>query len=146
MAHAHVVLAERLADQLRGSNRWGDPIAVASQLGVRVERRPMAPSVLGATPSDRRIVVNMNLNHVSARIVMAHELGHVLVKRGDARLTDVRAEEQFADEFAAALLVPSAVLVDPVNAGDLAERLQVDVELVTARAQRLGLRVKPLAA
>lgn len=100
-------LAEELADEVRPSGGAPvDPHLVASSLGVRVEPRLMPAAVLGATPSGARVVINEALDEPVRRFVLAHELAHVLVKRGRAKFADARTEERFADAFADALLLP----------------------------------------
>jgi Zn-dependent peptidase ImmA (M78 family) len=146
MAEALSAVAEVVAARLRPPLIPVDPTTVASTLGVVVERRSMAPSVLGATPSHVRIVINQGLTHTLERFVVAHELAHVLVKRGLVSALDQRAEEQFADTFAAALLVPAHVLGSVVDVEDVAGRLRVDSGVVRARAEQLGRAVTTHAA
>jgi pyruvate/2-oxoglutarate dehydrogenase complex dihydrolipoamide dehydrogenase (E3) component len=146
MSDAALAVAEALADKLRPSDTVRvEPAVVASALGVRVELRSMHRSVLGATPSDSRVVINEGLEDTQRRFVLAHELAHVLVKRGVAPV-DSRNEERFADTFAEALLVPNAALVAMVNVEETACRLGVESAIIEARLKRMRRRVKPRAA
>lgn len=147
MSQAALRLAEALADEVRPLGALPvDPGSVASALGIRIEVRPMADGVLGATPSDVRIVINDGLDEPRRRFVLAHEMAHVLVKRGHATFASPRIEERFADAFAEALLVPATALGDTVDVDDAARELGVTSAIVTARAERLGRRIKPRAA
>lgn len=147
MAEVALRLAEALADEVRPRGVTPvDPGIVASSLGVRVEARLMPASVLGATPSDARVVINEALDEPRRRFVLAHELAHVLVKRGRAKFVDARTEERFADAFAEALLVPARALADVVDIVDAAVLLGVAPSMVASRADRLGRRIKPRAA
>lgn len=147
MSQAALPLAEALADEVRPLGALPvDPITVASSLGIRIEARPMADGVLGATPSDARIVINDGLDEPRRRVVIAHEMAHVLVKRGRATFASPRIEERFADAFAEALLVPATALGDIVDVDHAARHLGVTPTIVAARAERLGRRIKPRAA
>lgn len=145
-ASRHDPLADALADELRPRSVPVEPRALAASLGIRVERRPMAPAVLGAAPSSTRIVINDQLVPQHERFVIAHEFAHILVKGGRASFRDPVAEERFADAFAEALLVPSYTLGPVVYAEEVAERLGVDAAVVRARARRLGRIVRARAA
>ncbi|MCU1370088.1 MAG: IrrE N-terminal-like domain [Ilumatobacteraceae bacterium] len=57
------------------------------------------------TVSASEIVIRTTLGRRRRRFVLAHELGHVLVRRGLAEWVGASSEERFADEFAVALLV-----------------------------------------
>lgn len=147
MSQAALRLAEELAAEVRPLAALPvDPDSVASSLGIRIEARRMADGVLGATPSDARIVINDALDEPRRRFVLAHEMAHVLVKRGRATLASPRIEERFADAFAAALLVPAMALGDIVDIDNSARQLGVTPAIVAARAELLGRRIKPRAA
>lgn len=148
MSEVALRLAEALADEVRPLGIIPvDSEAVASCLGIRVETRSMAESVLGATASEARIVINDSLDEPVRRFVLAHEIAHVLVKRGHATFANSRVEELFADAFAAALLVPAAALADDVaDIDDSARRLMVRSSVVASRVAVLRRRMRPRAA
>lgn len=145
MSQAALGLAEALAEETRVGLVPVDSEVVAARLGIRVEARRMAGSVLGATPSDSRIVINDALREPDRRFVLAHEIAHVLVKRGHAKFASSRVEELFADAFAAALLVPAnSLAAEAVDIDGEAQRLKVRPSVVAARvdALRRGIRTR----
>lgn len=146
MADHLAELAEALATDLRPSNLPVDPALVAHRLGVDVQVRLMPLSVHGATPSALRVVVNEALSATAFRFTLAHELAHVLVKRGAVATRSAADEERFADLFAASLLVPEYALPDVLNAEVAAAALRVDASVVRARAERFGRAVSSRAA
>jgi IrrE N-terminal-like domain len=99
---------ERLVRRVRASS-FGriDVYVVADRLGVAVSKRTLSPPLKGLTISPDGIAVDRRLSRVATRFVVAHELAHVLVRRGNCAWVDPRSEELFADAFARELLVPS---------------------------------------
>lgn len=141
MAEGLVALAEGLAADLRPLGVPVDLFAMARALGVEINLRSMPPSVHGASPSAHRVVINQELTLNEQRFTLAHELAHVLVKRGRAVVPVGANEERFADAFAAAVLVPDAALPPVVDISHIAARLQIDPAVVEARAVRAGRRI-----
>lgn len=147
MPEVALAVAEALADEVRSLGTVPvDPFAIASALGVTVELRAMPPSVLGAAPSAVRVVVNDSLEGPLQRFVVAHELAHVLVKRGHARFADPRCEERFADAFAEALLVPKAAVVDASGLKQQGSRFGVEPPMIQAGLEDRASDLKPRAA
>lgn len=127
-----------------------DPMKLAERLGILVVVEPMRPDQSGyvVIPSDGTVVIHLNLldSPNRQRFTCAHELGHYLRRRDDeshARrafpdytFVDYRdtlagagvdPEEVYANQFAAALLMP----------GHLVQRWQQQYN-VEAMAQRFG--------
>jgi hypothetical protein len=85
-----------------------DLAPVAAGLNVRVSSRRLSPPVQGQTVDEAHVCVDSRLSAPRHRFVVAHELGHVLVRR--RAWLRPRDEESFADSFARELLVPVAEL------------------------------------
>jgi IrrE N-terminal-like domain len=92
----------RLVSRARGRAATVD--AVADGLGIVVSERALSAVVLGATVSSDRIVIGRDLNPAVRRFVLAHEIGHALVARGETPWVEPVAEEDFCDGFAIELL------------------------------------------
>jgi len=85
------------------------------------------------------------------RFTIAHEIGHFLLhgeravaERGGATSLATARYEREADQFAAELLMPEAlmrqaVLEDGLDAGHLADRFEVSLGAMRQRLRRLGL-------
>ncbi len=104
-----------------------DPIKIARRLGLKVFVAPMTPDVSGALLNkhgqDATIYLNEQDSHNRQRFTCAHELGHY-VRRTDAGELDyeyvdrrdqlatagTNADEIYANQFAAALLMPAEML------------------------------------
>lgn len=79
----------------------------ARRLGVRVERRRLGRELLGLTFGSDRIFLNRSHPAgTSAAFTFAHELAHVLERRGAFSVAAPAGPEWFADFFARELLVP----------------------------------------
>lgn len=100
--------ARRAAAPLRVAlGTRADLEAVALRLGVRVRTQLISESIQGLTVSRDEIILHRGLTETERRYVLAHELGHVLVRRGRLTFRNRRAEECFADAFARELLLPA---------------------------------------
>lgn len=79
---------------------------------------------------------------------MAHELAHILVRRGYGPSQTANAEERFADSFATELLAPSAAVDGLVCDGratmQIANEFDVSEAIVILQLMRLG-RLEPVA-
>lgn len=113
-------LARRMRD---GRSDPVDIDDVLRQAGVVVRSRDLPSSLDGATLGPSDVVIRRSLGKKRRRFVLAHELGHVLVRRGLVPWVTDRSEERFADEFALELLVGSTKLAD---IADLARRMKVE--------------------
>ncbi|MGD8718978.1 MAG: ImmA/IrrE family metallo-endopeptidase [Candidatus Zixiibacteriota bacterium] len=116
-----------------------DVFAAVEHLGLDVVYwEPEEEGLAGAlVRSARTIFVNASLPAARMRYTVAHELGHYLLGHGDACCPcPSRAEEELeADCFAAALLMPPALLHSMwVTLGDLSPAPKV-----TTIARRLGV-------
>ncbi len=137
-----------------------DPFRIASTLGLKVMRIPLEPDVSGMLAKhpgqDPEVYINMTDSEVRQRFSCAHEIGHY-VKRGSSGSTDdewgyidrrgpsaahgTNPEEIYANQFAAALLMPEERIktledggVSPVA---MAVAFNVSLEAVTHRLDNL---------
>ena len=108
---------------------WGDrgfpvdPVWIAGQLGLDVKEAVLPPNVSGALIKDQDqdpvIVLSKSDSKSRKRFTCAHELGHYADRlnkdeaqyeyidlRGDQSGTGMDPDEIFANQFAAALLMP----------------------------------------
>lgn len=133
--------AEALAGSVRApTSRLVDPCQVAERLGVRVRPGRLSGGVEGWTVSSKEVVLSRSLRGNARRYVLAHELGHVLVSRGELEFRCRRSEECFADAFARELLVPAAALDEAsMDArASLARRFQVASFVVALQLATVG--------
>lgn len=146
------------------------PIAaqeIAEALGVRVVRAKMEASLSGMLIRDGDdLAIGVNQGHPKSRqaFTVAHELGHLRMHRGRPLIVDsmVRVnfrdrtsasatsrEEMEANAFAAALLMPSTLVLEAAAqrsrvsrdrlAGDLAARFKVSEQAMSYRLINLGV-------
>lgn len=144
------------------ARRWGgalpvDPIGIARDLGVSVFSAELGEDTWGmliGSPSGVDMYLDREQPRSRLRFSCAHELGH-FVERGeslehdrafvDKRSDDDRgsADEVYANEFAASLLMPEREFRAAVAAGqdifDLADRFDVSLDAVRWRRKHLRL-------
>ncbi len=137
---------------------WGaEPVdlgAVASYLGVEILTWLPAEEKLNGVliRSARTVFVNAGLSLPRMRFVVAHELGHlVLGHDGDfyCPFTQLVEQEREANRFAAALLMPRAVvktlwlklsgLAPPAKISALAKKLAVSRQALGYRLRAVGI-------
>lgn len=148
---------------------WGsrgfpvDPAWIAGQLGVRVMETTLPLEVSGALikepNQDPQIVLSQSDSKNRKRFTCAHELGHYVSRseRGEEKYAyvDLRAqsasngtdkEEIFANQFAAALLMPEDVIRNWAATTPevflLASKFGVSPEAISFRLKNLGLACK----
>lgn len=150
------------------SSLENDIVALANKLGLKVYREDLMPYERGYlehdplynTPSGFRIVVNENDDPAVQNFTIAHEIGHFLLHRDDAKRRkahradksepfsylerqDVRQEAE-ANSFATQLLMPPN-LFKPLHArfkgsiSQLATAFFVSQKAVEIRVRELGL-------
>ena len=135
-----------------------DPMVLARRLGIRVQVVPLPPDESGNIfmPPDSTPVISLNRGDALSRqrFTCAHEIGHY-VRRGGSQLasrsfTDYRAtlaglgvnaEEIYANQFAAALLMPAHLVArwqgeDPSG---LARRFGTSPQAMQLRLRNLRL-------
>jgi len=132
--------------------------AAAAALGLEIVAwRPAESRLNGALiRGAHAIFINASLAPARARFTAAHEFGHyVLGHRGDHYCYDGlrTAEEREASRFAAAFLMPTAVvkalwlklggLSPTAKVATVAERLAVSRQALGYRLEALGLTVRP---
>jgi hypothetical protein len=113
---------------------------VASRTEVSISFKEMHPRVHGLTLRDGQVVLNRDLRGALANFTFAHELAHVLRRRG--RFVGLRSseEEWFADWFAREMLLPRAWLTLNLGAHDLAA---LHVDRMTAALQMAAIGRAP---
>lgn len=79
---------------------------VAGRARVEVRRRALGDTLLGLTLDADRVLVNSRLSAAEANFTFAHELAHILLRRGCFARLPASREEWFADRFAHELLLP----------------------------------------
>ena len=77
---------------------------MAASLGVRVTVAPLPPSLWGMTVGHSDVTVNASLRKGDAKFALAHELGHVLLRRARSPEVGTPHEEPLCDEFARVVL------------------------------------------
>jgi Zn-dependent peptidase ImmA (M78 family) len=112
-------------------------MAVANCLGVSVRLERLDHPLLGLTVSEHEVVIHKGLRPAPRRFVVAHEIGHVLVRRG-VLPNGHRDEERIADAFARELLVPAASLGPDVNITSFAQSRGVEPVVVVAQLATAG--------
>jgi Zn-dependent peptidase ImmA (M78 family) len=139
-----------------------DPILIAKRLGIVVVETELKSDVsaeirkeVGADP---RIILNVSDSRTRKRFSCAHELGHYIQhirdesqpdekfswvdKRGPLASTGSNPQEIFANQFAAALLMPKEEVDSRVGSGvlvaDLATVFGVSLEAMKYRLINLG--------
>jgi hypothetical protein len=85
----------------------------AQELGVSVRIGGLRSPLDGLTTSDHDVAIRRGLTKTHHQFVLAHELAHVLVRRGRCSVPARGAwtEEAFADAFARELILPVAAVV-----------------------------------
>lgn len=158
--------AERLLESFRSETGVlrspVDPIVVARSLGINVYEQTMPASVSGYIykhPSAPAPDIFLNAQHspVRQRFTCAHELGHYsslfedgrtppesyIYKRDGLAACGTDTDEVYANQFAAALLMPRDVVIDLKAQGldrlAVAERLHVSMDALGHRYANLGL-------
>ena len=160
---ASEVIMKTLTDEC---GRFSVPIDVteaAQKVGIEVKRLRLDDATDGLLVKDRpnrpfKAVVDSFSHEHRARFTLAHELGHYIhryqdipdgvvvgkVERRDTRSSlGIDGEEIWANRFAAALLMPAAVVAKYVGSGygskEIADLLDVPEQAVRNRIATLGL-------
>jgi Zn-dependent peptidase ImmA (M78 family) len=137
-----------------------NPFAIAERLGLLVSRRPLESDISGMlakTPNrDPEVFINSWDSENRQRFSCAHEIGHYskrttgrdddewgyIDRRGPSASRGTDPDEIFANQFAAALLMPEACVralhvdLDPTA---LAVRFGVSLDAMRFRLENLGL-------
>lgn len=136
-----------------------DPFAIASTLGLAVQHWDLPSNVSGQlhmAPSQQATIVINNMDSTNRRrFTCAHEIGHYLRCRGrelthpivDERSVlaglGVDAEEIFANQFAAALLMPAGIVqrqrADGKSVEAMAKFFATSQQALTLRLRNLRL-------
>jgi Zn-dependent peptidase ImmA (M78 family) len=137
-----------------------DPFAIADRLGLLVSRRPLEPDISGMlakTPNrDPEVFINSLDSTNRQRFSCAHEIGHYskrtsgrdddewgyIDRRGPIASRGIEPEEIFANQFAAALLMPEPCVREmnqDFDATALAVRFGVSLDAMRFRLDNLGI-------
>lgn len=135
-----------------------DPIEIARRQGIKVFTAGLEQDVSGMlikrVGSDPEIYLNGQDSYKRQRFTCAHELGHFMLRTAESQdswsfvdhrspITSMGTDqaEVYANRFAAALLMPAAVIrsIVPASAVQLAEQFQVSPDAMTFRLDNLGL-------
>jgi Zn-dependent peptidase ImmA (M78 family) len=161
-----VRLAEEEANRLLESSWWPsrdlpvDPFHLARGLGILVRIEPLRADESGNITISPFETPVMTLNRYDGesrqRFTCAHEIGHYLRRSqvpSAQQFTDYRdtlagmgsdPEEIFANQFAAALLMPASKVLQFSNAGtpieDMARRFATSSQAMELRLRNLRLR------
>jgi Zn-dependent peptidase ImmA (M78 family) len=163
--------AEEQALQLLEETYTGDPPVPVEQIaaarGAQLTYEAYAGDVSGLLYRDKdRVVIGVNATHAPTRqrFTIAHELGHLLMHKGQLVFVDrlVRMnlrdgsssdEEVDANAFAASLLMPKPLILKSINvvfeqtprigpgelANELAETFRVSPAAMRFRLENLGI-------
>jgi Zn-dependent peptidase ImmA (M78 family) len=130
-----------------------DLTAIAGQLGAEIRVLDLAPDISGILyrEADRRVIVaNQGHSDARRRFTIAHEIGHLVLHKGEQvhvdsgfriNLRDPRSataedvEEIEANAFAANLLMPAAWLRADVQDPTLDATDSAELEVLAARYQ-----------
>ncbi|MDE2402671.1 MAG: ImmA/IrrE family metallo-endopeptidase [Burkholderiales bacterium] len=164
-------IEQKAAQILRASDAYRAPIpleSVVNQLGLIAQARGLADASGVLVVENGRGVIGYNSAHSSVRqrFTIAHEIGHYVLhvksqqprlfidksvfRRDDESSTGNDHEEVEANQFAAALLMPSELvrneikkhafdLDDEDDVGNLAKRFNVSTAAMSFRLENLGL-------
>lgn len=137
-----------------------DPFAIATRIGLLVSRRPLEPDISGMlakSPNrDPEVFINSLDSLSRQRFSCAHEIGHYskrtsgrdedewgyIDRRGPMASRGIETDEIFANQFAAALLMPEPrvrELSQDLDATALAVRFGVSLDAMRFRLDNLGL-------
>jgi Zn-dependent peptidase ImmA (M78 family) len=161
--------AERDAERLLESSWWTaagrdaplpvDPESLARGLGIEVRIAPLPADESGkiVIPADGAPVITLNQwdSRSRQRFTCAHEIGHYIRRRRQGahhEFVDYRdtlaglgrdTEEIYANQFAAALLMPAHLVSEGFSQGErveeLAERLGTSAQAMNVRLRNLRL-------
>ncbi|MBH0118993.1 ImmA/IrrE family metallo-endopeptidase [Rhodococcus sp. HM1] len=137
-----------------------DPWEIADRIGIRVQPAPLNNNLAGFiiredADAPTEIYVNEQDHAVRQRFTVAHELGHFFRHKDDEDelgFVDERAElaqagtdpeEIWANQFAAELLMPAAIVkkwwAEGMSVGELRRRFDVSSPAINNRLSSLGL-------
>lgn len=160
--------AQRLLKQSWWTNEEGsdplpvDPMRLAKGLGIRVEEQWLDPDESGriAIPASGPVVITLNIfDHANRkRFTCAHEIGHYIHRRQDSQAgrksfvdyrntlagLGVNKDEIYANQFAAALLMPAAAVKRELSRrqdpAQLAAKFGTSTQAFELRLRNLGLK------
>jgi hypothetical protein len=97
---------------LRARQPWRlDVGRLVCDLGIRLTARRLGAHLRGLTLDERDVLIHSDLRGAQRSFVCAHEVAHVLKRRGHFASVTKADEEWFADWFARELVLPRKLLV-----------------------------------
>jgi len=166
---AEDVLHSYWADYLAHCPLPIDPFSIAERLGLDVEVVTLEPDVAGMLAKrpgeDPHVYLNAADNERRQRFSCAHEIGHYIKRvqpgvaddewgyidrRGPSATRGTNPEEIYANQFAAAMLMPEArvkaLIAEGRTVPAMAAMFNVSLEAMAHRIDNLGLTGKVAAA
>lgn len=152
--------ANKVLDTMWGESLPVDPVQIAKRVGLKVFVTPLEPRISGAIVKepgeDVTILLSADDSKNRQRFTCAHELGHYICRgafdddefsyvdyRGDLAAAGTDKDEIYANQFAAALLMPADILKSLRHSGlepfQLADRFGVSLEAMNFRLRNLGI-------
>lgn len=116
-----------------------DVDSIAEELGVSVHSKRLSSNFWGLTISAEKVVLNSELSARRRRFTLAHEIGHVLVRKNLCPWVNIRSEELFADKFARELLIPAQSDFKDSRLEDLLNRFDVEERALFSQIAAVGL-------
>ncbi len=144
-----------------------DPFRIASALGLRVNLMPLEPDVSGMLAKrpyqDPEVYINANDSRNRQRFSCAHEIGHYdsrasnrdddswgyIDRRGPSASKGSTPDEIYANQFAAALLMPEEKVKElhgQIGPAAMAVEFGVSLEAMLFRIDNLDLSRTPQAS
>jgi Zn-dependent peptidase ImmA (M78 family) len=159
---ANDLLRSRWREDLATCTLPVDPFQIARALGLKIVRVPLEPDVSGMLAKhpgqDPVVYINVSDSEVRQRFSCAHEIGHYIKRgsliadgdewgyidrRGPAAARGDNPEEIYANQFAAALLMPEERVKSFMEARasivSMALQFNVSLEAMAHRIDNLGL-------
>jgi len=114
---------------------------LCKNLGVAVRVGDLPADTWGLTFLDTLVLINQALGDADARFALAHELGHLLCRRGAMPHVTADAEEWACDWFGAELLVPTRWLAQRLASDErrLSRQLGVPHQVLIIQKMSLGI-------
>lgn len=163
-----IAKAERDANKLLDQSWWVnddrdipipvDPVWIANALGIKVRYAVLPTDESGriVIPDEEQVVITLNAtDHPNRqRFTCAHEVGHYVRRRDNGRVgtktfvdhrntlagAGVNAAEIYANQFAAALLMPAHIVASLYQDDDLAPESIARVLGTSTQALQIRLR------
>lgn len=138
---------KKTVQELIKKHGTNNPFEIASKMNIHVIERDLHEDIYGFYRYVRRnkfIFINSNIAEYKKFHVCGHELGHSQIHPDlntpfmmSNTLLSIDKIEREADRFAAELLIPDDIFKKSSNIYEIASLLQVPVELVKLKSEKL---------